>query len=317
MNMRWRNAWLCSVVVSGLTVSSAQGERGAFGIGVDVEMARVLDEIETESAKQTRLSGEIAALDMRRSQLHNSLKTRVRALYRITRSGMTPVGGGFEAIRAHVARLRRLRALVVSDAQAYGVTETRGKSAQAEATLAASSLSHARERLAALQTQANVNPLHPRELTPAHEALDAPSSGGAFYGLRLSEQTSRSEFDTQRGKLAAPVTGEVRVVDGHRRESDGPGLEFQAAAGTAVRAAAAGRVAFSDRYGSYGRLVILDHGGGYYTAYGGLGNVEVRVGDDVSPHARLGNIAEDTQPALFFEVRKGTRSLPPRSWLGL
>jgi septal ring factor EnvC (AmiA/AmiB activator) len=85
-----------------------------------------------------------------------------------------------------------------------------------------------------------------------------------------------------------------------------------------VRAVSAGRVAFSDRYGSYGRLVILDHGDGYYTVYGGLGAVEVRVGDDLSRQARIGSIGTDFAPAaLFFEVRKGTRTLDPRAWLGL
>jgi len=64
--------------------------------------------------------------------------------------------------------------------------------------------------------------------------------------------------------------------------------------------------------------VILDHGDGYYTVYGGLGAVEVRVGDDLSRSARIGSIGTDfSPPALFFEVRKGTRTLEPRSWLGL
>jgi septal ring factor EnvC (AmiA/AmiB activator) len=48
-----------------------------------------------------------------------------------------------------------------------------------------------------------------------------------------------------------------------------------------------------------------------------LGSVEVRVGDDVSPYARLGTIAADPQPCLFFEVRKGAKAIPPRPWLGL
>jgi septal ring factor EnvC (AmiA/AmiB activator) len=110
----------------------------------------------------------------------------------------------------------------------------------------------------------------------------------------------------------------VRIRVARRDESDGPGLELQAPAGTPVRAVAAGRVAFSDRYGSYGRIVILDHGDGYYTVYGGLGAVEVRVGDDLSRDARIGSVGSDfNPPSLFFEVRKGTRTLEPRSWLGL
>jgi len=146
----------------------------------------------------------------------------------------------------------------------------------------------------------------------------APPSG-AFYGLRLSEPTDSTGFASKQGRLATPVAGEFRVVDARRSESDGSGIEFQAPSGTSVRAVAAGRVAFSDRYGSYGRLVILDHGDGFYTAYGGLGHVEVRTGDELSAFARMGSIAGDSRgaAALYFEVRKGTKTLPPRVWLGL
>jgi septal ring factor EnvC (AmiA/AmiB activator) len=311
------------MALSVLLAGPAQGERSmGMGIGVDVEIARVLDEIETENAKQTRLDAELTELDARSSQLHSALKTRVRALYRITRGGMTPMAGGFDAIRQHVARVRRLNALVTNDARALAAAKARSQAARAETGLAATSLGHARERLAALQSQETMSSIHAREgreQRPGIEARDA-SSGGSFYGLRLADSSAspKSAFEAQRGKLAAPVSGEVRVVDARRNESDGEGLEFQARAGTAVRAAAAGRVAFSDRYGSYGRLVILDHGAGYYTAYGGLGSVDVRVGDDLSPYARIGDIADDSpRPGLFFEVRKGTRTLPPRVWLGL
>jgi len=57
---------------------------------------------------------------------------------------------------------------------------------------------------------------------------------------------------------------------------------------------------------------------GYFTLYGGLGAVDVQPGDDLSRSARIGSVGGDTFPtALFFEVRRGTRALPPRGWLGL
>ena len=311
---------IASVAVLLGSRNSALGERAATGgIGVDVEIARVLDEIETESAKQTRLDAEIANLDARRTALHQALKSRVRALYRITRSGMTPFAGGFDAIRQHVARVRRLQALVTNDARALQAAALRTDAARAESALAVTSLEHARQRLSALQSQETLSSLHAQARDPS-PLRENRSGSDTFYGLRLSDTHDEpsAAFEAQRGKLAAPVSGEVRVVEAHRRESDGTGLEFQARPGTSVRAAAAGRVAFSDHYGSYGRLVIIDHGGGYYTAYGGLGSVEVRVGDDVSAYARIGDIGSEASPAaLYFEVRKGTRTLPARAWLGL
>jgi murein hydrolase activator len=315
-----RNVALCTLGMWALWFGVARGERSpSSGIGADIEVARALAQVESESAKQTRLQTELSALDARRFQLQGALKQRVRALYRISRSGMAPLGGGFEAMRLHVARVRRLRALVQNDQKAYAAALARAKVAREENALAQSSLSQARQRLDALQNEQRL----PHFEEPDREtSINSARSGSGFYGLRFTDEPlqppRRSDFEAQRGKLAAPVTGEVRVLDARRAESDGPGLEFQAAAGTPVRAAAAGRVAFSDRYGSYGRLVILDHGGTYYTAYGGLGELDVQVGDDVSPYARLGSIGDGAeQPALFFEVRKGTRALPPRAWLGL
>ena len=306
------------------SLGTARGEQGPkSGIGIDVEIARVLDEIDGENATQLRLQGELSTLESRRSQLQAALRTRVRALYRVTRSGMAPIGGGFQAIQRHVARLRRLRALVLNDQRAFAAAASRVQVAREQSALAQSSLARARQRLSALQGEQSMTAalkIHP-DSSDRETSVSSIRSGNAFYGLRFSDEPAapaRSSFEQQRGKLAAPVTGEVRVVDARRSDNDGPGLEFQAPRGTPVRAAAAGRVAFSDRYGRYGRLVVLDHGSTYYTIYGRLGEVDVQVGDDVSPYARLGTIGEsDETPALIFEVRKGTRAIPPRPWLGL
>lgn len=311
---------LCALL--GLGTSAAQGELGATaGIGVDVEIARILDEIEAGTARQDRVSEELAVLRQRQAHTKDALKSRVRALYRVTRAGMTPLAGGFDAVRKHVARVRRLSGFVRSDTSELRRIEARKSTLQSEASSLTAELTHARARLTALQDSGAADPGDGFMQVLAQSGSPAPREGGSFYGIRFSdegESAPQDGFEALRGKLASPVAGEVRVVDARRDESDGPGLELQAPVGTAVRAAASGRVAFSDRYGSYGRLVILDHGDGYYTAYGGLGAVEVRVGDDLSANARIGAIGgESSPPSLFFEVRKGTRTLPPRTWLGL
>ena len=73
-------------------------------------------------------------------------------------------------------------------------------------------------------------------------------------------------------------------------------------------------MAFADRYGSYGQLVILDHGDRYYTVYGGLARMDVQAGDDLSKSARVGSASADP---VYFEVRRGTRTQDARIWLGL
>jgi septal ring factor EnvC (AmiA/AmiB activator) len=288
--------------------------QGSGGISTDVEIAGLLDEIETSTAKQDRFEREVSELSARHTEARRDLRTQVRALYRITRSGLSPLAGGMDAVLRHVARVKRLRRVVQKQALTLGSLENRQKSLRAESGRASQALVQARARLTALQSA-------PRSSSHDFPGLVSgyrPGAETSEYGLRLVDPAPSASFETERGNLASPVTGDVQIARGRRPEGDGPGLEFQAPVGTPVRAVAAGRVAFSDHYGSYGRLVILDHGGGYYTVYGGLGAVEVRVGDDLSRQARIGSIGGDfTPPALFFEVRKGTRTLEPRSWLGL
>ncbi len=55
-----------------------------------------------------------------------------------------------------------------------------------------------------------------------------------------------------------------------------------------ARAVYPGRVAFADEYADYGKTVIVDHGGGYFTVSGNLAAVEVKVGDDLRAGEPLG-----------------------------
>lgn len=295
-----------------------RAERAPFGIAVDVELGRVLKQIEADNGKEAELAARVSELETRERADLEALKTRVRTLYRLTHSGMAPVSGGFEAVRMHVARVHRLKSLVERDADELSAVHEQGVAARTEHDQLVTTLAQARERLTVLQTQQAASALDfESERAPQPKAEPSTADHG-FYGLRFSEGGPNTSFETLRGKLAAPVSGEVRVSDAERGPADGPALLFEAPAGTSVRAAAAGRVVFCDRHGSYGLLVVIDHGGGYCTAYGGLSGVDVRAGDDVSTYARIGSIAnEGSMPALIFEVRKGNRTLPPRTWLGL
>lgn len=292
-----RKALLVACMLSLMALPAASQRRG----GIQADLAAAAGAVHTQEAAQaTATAADSDALRVR-------LARNTRALYRLTRAGMAPVAGGLAAVRGHVARIERLKRLLQADLHTLQTRDQAPDVAyEAGARPAAVAAQPAMSTTAALETV---------------EAQAEVQQGDdtRFYGLRVHGDAPAQEgFAAQRGRLASPVTGEVVVQDARRAESDGAGLEFHVPAGTPVRAVSAGRVAFSDVYGNYGRLVILDHGDGYYTVYGGLGRVEVRVGDDLSRRARLGNVGTDQSgSALYFEVRKGTRALPPRAWIGL
>ena len=96
------------------------------------------------------------------------------------------------------------------------------------------------------------------------------------------------------------------------------GLVFDAPLGTPVAAVAAGNVRFAGWFRGYGRLVILDHGDGYFTVSGHLEELEVEVGDAVTARQVIGTVGETgslSGPRLYFEIRQGAEAQDPADWL--
>jgi murein DD-endopeptidase MepM/ murein hydrolase activator NlpD len=308
---------LCLLSSSNSALAETTDAHG--GIAADLETAQLLAEISTQSAQETVLATERTQLAGQQEALHAALRSRIHALYRLTRNGMTPVTGGFDALRAHVGRVRRLRALVENDVQAWSQAEARSRTVRSEAEITHAALARAREQLAAREAAASsavaaeraalANPVSPTA---------APGPERNFYGLRVSAEPAQAHagFGLLRGKLPWPVTAEARVAD--QSEALGPGLVFEVKAHSAVRAVAAGRVLITTESPTHGRRVVIDHGDGYLSTYAHLGSVDVRTGDELSTHARIGDVGSEIQPAgLLFELKHGSRSLRPRPWFGL
>ena len=85
------------------------------------------------------------------------------------------------------------------------------------------------------------------------------------------------------------------------------GIDLAAFTGMTVRAAAAGKVIFAGTEPErFGQLIVIDHGGGWATAYAYLGKVGVKEGQRVGarqPIARIGKSGEAKKPLLHFELR--------------
>jgi septal ring factor EnvC (AmiA/AmiB activator) len=92
------------------------------------------------------------------------------------------------------------------------------------------------------------------------------------------------------------------------------GIEIEGAAGAPVRAAVTGEVAMVTEIPGYGPGVILDNGSGYFTIYANLGSIRVKVGDVVGTCQDMASLAA-SPGTLYFEVRRGTKTLDPEGWL--
>ena len=121
-------------------------------------------------------------------------------------------------------------------------------------------------------------------------------------------------------KYCLPVEGEVVSKYGlqyHatlKTTTKNLGIEIKGAAGTPVRAAVSGEVALITRIPGYGLGVILDNGSDIYTIYANLAGVKVRQGDKIKTCQELGAVSVE-KGRVYFEVRKGTRTVDPGEWL--
>lgn len=134
------------------------------------------------------------------------------------------------------------------------------------------------------------------------------------------------------GRLAWPVEGQLVYSFGQQPFRDGTtitreGIGIRVAEGTGVKAVRAGIVAQTGPFGTFGRLVILNHGAGYWTLYFHLSDINVAEGDVVAEGqiiARTGGGNTEEGPHLGFQIRQvppdsrstvRTVPLDPLNWL--
>jgi murein DD-endopeptidase MepM/ murein hydrolase activator NlpD len=278
---------------------------------------RIADLDAEEESNKKELSGLGALLAEARARVI----ARGRAYYRLTRAGMLPIGGGFDALVTHAMHVERARRALAGDLE----TERKLREHGADLSRGLERVARDRVALASQRTAMDAARMAVEDEERRRDAFDrafASSTGGSEYvpvfGGVSADPPVAGGFQASRGRLLFPVLGRADVHAAHREGTTGPGLEIHATLGAVVRAVFAGRVAFADRYGPYGRIVILDHGEHYYTVSGDLASVDVKVGDDLAAGERLGTVGDDGQgPMLYFEIRHGSETVPPGAWLGL
>ncbi|RAL23096.1 hypothetical protein DL240_09425 [Lujinxingia litoralis] len=142
-------------------------------------------------------------------------------------------------------------------------------------------------------------------------------------GESMPENPSTADFHRKKGALVPPVSEAAahlfgpRKLEGSQTLVRHTGLTYRVEAGTDVRPVSSGLVVFADRFTGYGRLVIVDHGGGYHSLYAHLGAVEVAVGQRVGRADVLGVSGESGSlegPKLYFELRERGRAIDPSPW---
>ena len=224
-------------------------------------------------------------------------------------------------LRAGIARTRQLQREASAEQARLKAGET-----TLDARRSALAAIESRQRLARRAVRGEANREADRVLALGEQARD--------LGSLVNELEDSGELRRRLAALPGPVPrparpGEARVLDETVARATGTpllayilpvsgsviagfggtsrGVTLSPRPGAQVVAPAAGRVAFAGRYEGYGRIVILEHDGGWTTLVTDLAQVSPTVGDTLVQGAPLGVAGPNAggrRPRLTIELRK-------------
>ena len=170
------------------------------------------------------------------------------------------------------------------------------------------------ERLTLPKTMVDLDPETERR------ALAESKQLATLYRTITPERIWRGKFTTPVGTAGTGTGfGARRIINGQPR-SPHSGSDYSAPLGTPVVAVNAGKVALVAEFFFPGRLVILNHGLGLYTAYFHLDTIAVAEGERVERGQTLGTVGATgraTGPHLHFGAQVAGARVDPMALLGL
>lgn len=199
------------------------------------------------------------------------------------------------------------------------------KSAEEKAAAEQAAREAERARQAAEQRAADDAKAHEREMAEAkkkeqEERESIRKVEKADFSVSTEDRRLSGNFESNRGKLPMPITGNYRIVSGFGQNSvdglkgvhlDNKGMNIKGQSGAQARSIFDGEVcAVFDIRGVMG--VMVRHGS-YISVYSNLSAVSVRRGQKVSTRQALGTIS--SEGVLHFQLRKGSAAQNPARWL--
>ncbi len=159
-------------------------------------------------------------------------------------------------------------------------------------------------------------------------AAEIEAAARAARGSDPGRLKPEISFGDARGQLPLPVAGSILKTFGTPDGLGGTehGLSLATPAGATVSAPADGAVLFAGLYRSYGQLLILDAGGGYYVLLAGMDRINVKSGEFVLAGEPIGVMGDGSvrmataaavgaaRPVLYIELRKDGTAIDPGPW---
>lgn len=131
-------------------------------------------------------------------------------------------------------------------------------------------------------------------------------------------------FASMKGRMSLPVRGEILESFGKHKHPEfnsytfSKGLSISASAGTDIKSVYEGTVIFAEYFKGFGNMVIVDHGGGYFSLYAHASRIAKKVGAEVARSetiATVGDVDSTKGSILYFEIRHQGKPVDPAAWV--
>ena len=131
-------------------------------------------------------------------------------------------------------------------------------------------------------------------------------------------------FASQKGRMSLPVRGAIIESFGKHKHPEfnsytfSKGLSISANAGTEIKSIYEGNVIFANYFKGFGNMIIVDHGGGYFSLYAHASKITKKVGAEVSRNetvATVGDVDSTKGSILYFEIRHQGKPVDPVGWV--
>ena len=143
--------------------------------------------------------------------------------------------------------------------------------------------------------------------------------------IRQQQETLKTKsFKALKGQLPWPADGRIISKFGRQWNSklktttENPGIDIKGKPGSSIRTVLGGVVTTITYIRGYGTTIIVDHGGGFYTVYSHVTNIQTNVDSqvrNVDVIAYMGDSGSINGSKLHFEIWGKGQKLDPEKWL--
>ena len=143
--------------------------------------------------------------------------------------------------------------------------------------------------------------------------------------IRQQQETLKTKsFKALRGQLPWPADGRIISKFGRqwnpklKTTTENPGIDIKGKPGSSIRTILGGVVTTITYIRGYGTTIIVDHGGGFYTVYSHVTNIQTNVDSQVRNGdviAYMGDTGSINGSKLHFEIWGKGQKLDPEKWL--